>query len=80
MTARLDHLVDCLDVIFKDEAGGVSLHYAIAVFTGPWLAGEPRAGGDARAVRWAALDELGRLPLTPNAETIIAAAARLIGI
>lgn len=53
-------------------------HYVLAVFAGHWRAGVAVASGDARAVTWAAPDDIGMLALTPGTEKIIAKAFRLI--
>jgi mutator protein MutT len=46
-------------------------HYVIAVFRAKWKAGEPRAGGDAKAVRWAKVEELDQLELTPGLGKVV---------
>jgi len=78
VTAELLHLVDIVDAIRRDAAGAVNFHYAIACFTGPWRAGEPKAQSDALAARWASLAELGDLTMTEGTLAVIAKARAIV--
>jgi 8-oxo-dGTP diphosphatase len=71
-------LLDLHEVIRREAAGDVSWHYVIAVHYGVWRSGEPVAGSDCRQARFVELDDLGTMPLTEGAETLIRRAARLI--
>lgn len=78
VTADLTRLVDIDDAIMRDHAGAVIKHFAIACFTGPWLSGEPAARDDALAVRWARLDELDGLAMTPRTADYVRTAWHLL--
>lgn len=73
-------LIAHVDSIDRDAAGQVRFHYTILDFGGLAAGGEPRAGGDARAVRWAALEELAALEVWPEARRIAAAAVVRLGV
>jgi ADP-ribose pyrophosphatase YjhB (NUDIX family) len=60
LDARLRHIIDWAEII--DEAR----HFVIAVFLADWVRGEAIAGGDAKDARWADLEELKKLDLTPG--------------
>jgi 8-oxo-dGTP diphosphatase len=75
VTAELVGLVDCLDIITRDEAGGVAAHFLLAVFCGRWVSGTPVAASDSRAARFVALDGLAAYQLTPGTDDIIRRAA-----
>lgn len=74
LAAALIGIADIHDVIARAGNGRLVAHYLIAVFFGEAGAGEPRAGGDAAAVRFVPLDDLASIPLTTCAERIIRAA------
>jgi ADP-ribose pyrophosphatase YjhB (NUDIX family) len=76
IVAEILGLVDLHEVI-RREGEAVSWHYVIAVFHGIWRDGEPLAASDCRATRFVALDDLGSVPLTDGAETLIRRAAAL---
>lgn len=78
--AEILGLVDVHEIIRREEAGGVSWHYVIAVHYGAWLGGQPMAGSDCREARFVALDDLGSVPLTDGAEALIRRAARLMNV
>ena len=67
-----------LDSIHRDEAGVVQYHYTILDFAGPWVGGEPRAGGDVSAAVFAPFDGLHRFELWTEALRVIAVARRLL--
>jgi 8-oxo-dGTP diphosphatase len=79
VVAELVGLVDILDVITRDVAGGLTAHYLLAVFCGRWLSGEPIAASDSRSARFVALDGLVDYRMTPGAEGMIRRAAALVG-
>lgn len=80
VTAELSHLVGIFDLIRRDAAGNISMHYAIACFTGPWCGGEARPASDAMAVLWVDPRELGQYRFTPNVVDAIGAARRLLSL
>lgn len=71
VAAEIGGLVDLHEVLLRDGEARLSAHYLLAVFWGRWLAGEPRAGSDAAAARFVALDALDAYPLTDGAEALI---------
>ena len=77
VTCEILGLADVHDVIFKDGAGALRLHYVLAVFHGRWISGEPVAASDTRDARFVQLDELGSYRLTDGAERIIREAHKL---
>lgn len=78
MTAQFHGLAGLYDVIRRDAAGQVSLHYVVACYAG--LAGpeDAVAASDAAAVSWADPEALGGYSLAPNMPEAIAAARRLL--
>jgi 8-oxo-dGTP diphosphatase len=79
MTARFTGLLGLYDVIRRDEAGHVSLHYVIACYLGEAGPEQPIAASDAADVRWVDPDQLGGLALAPNIAAAIAKAKELLG-
>ena len=78
LTARFQGLAGLYDVIRRDAAGLVTVHYVIACFAGLAGPGEPTAASDAMAVAWADPDSLGGSALAPNMPAAIAAARALV--
>lgn len=79
MTARFTRLLGLYDVIRRDTAGLVSVHYVIACYLGEAGPEEPVAASDAAAVRWVDPDALGGMALAPNIAAAIASAKELLG-
>ena len=63
--------VDTAEIIGKDPAGRLEMHYVLIVFAGRFLSGDPVAGGDAAETRWVARNELGSLPMTVDTARIV---------
>jgi ADP-ribose pyrophosphatase YjhB (NUDIX family) len=81
VTAKLDQLVDTVDVIRRDPGSGqVLLHYVVACFTGPWIKGEAEAASDAMSVRWTSPDELNGFEFTPGTREAILRARGMVKI
>ena len=78
VTAGPLQLAANVDSIARDETGRVRFHYTIIDFAAAWVAGEPRAGSDVRAVAWAPLDRLAEFDLWSEAIRVIGIAQRLI--
>ncbi len=78
VAADLAKLVDIDDAIMRDAAGRPILHYSIVCFTGHWLKGEAEARDDVTKVKWAALEELDRLDMTPGTADYIRLARQLL--
>jgi ADP-ribose pyrophosphatase YjhB (NUDIX family) len=67
-----------LQAVGQYVTGGPDFEIELAVFTGPWAAGELRAGDDAAEAGWFTPAEATQLPATPGLIDIIARAAGLI--
>jgi 8-oxo-dGTP diphosphatase len=78
IAADLRHLVGLYDLIRRDDAGAIAVHYAIACYAGHWRAGEAMASSDAAAVRWALPEALDGLAFTPNVREAIARGKTLL--
>lgn len=77
LTARFSQLLGLYDVIRKDAAGLLTVHYVIACYLGEAGPGEPRAGSDAMAAQFVDPARLSGLALAPNIAAAIARAATL---
>jgi ADP-ribose pyrophosphatase YjhB (NUDIX family) len=73
----LNGLVDVVDLIFKDEGGGIRHHYVVAELTGEWLYGEARAGTDASEIAWAELAQMQRFLLDERTKAVVTKSAGL---
>ncbi len=80
VAAALDHLVGLFEVIRRDAAGDLAVHFVIACYTGLWTGGEAVAGSDAANVAWADPSQLGQRAFTPGMLDAIAEARRLLGL
>jgi ADP-ribose pyrophosphatase YjhB (NUDIX family) len=78
LTARLTGLVGLYEVIRRNPAGDISLHYVIACFLGHAGPGEPVAASDAAAAEWADPEKLGSYALAPNIADAVAKAKELL--
>jgi 8-oxo-dGTP diphosphatase len=78
VAADLVKLVDIDDAIMRDKAGWPIAHYSIVCFTGHWLKGEAEARDDVTNVRWAEVEELDRLDMTPGTAAYIRQAWQLL--
>ncbi|MBT9382340.1 NUDIX hydrolase [Pseudooceanicola sp. CBS1P-1] len=58
ITARADDVLDVLDILDRDEDGGLRFHYVLIAVRCAWQAGTPVAGDDALQARWVRLAEL----------------------
>ena len=72
VAAEIADMVDLVEIIRNDEYGQLDRHFVVAVFAARWVSGEPRAGDDAMAVRWATLDDLDHIALTDGTREVIA--------
>ncbi len=71
LTVEVLGLVDVVDAITGDAAGGVEYHYTLLDVVAESSSGEPRAGGDADAVAWFSLEDLPALGLWSETERVI---------
>lgn len=71
VTARLDRLIECQDIIHRDEQGTVIFHYVISVFLCHWQHGEAVAATDVSDVMWAQACDLDSLNMTHGTAKLI---------
>jgi 8-oxo-dGTP diphosphatase len=73
LTVLLHGLVGFVDRIVRDAVGRVQYHYVLLDFLATPCDGQghARAGSDAQAIRWAAVEELGALDVTEGLEVMI---------
>jgi len=72
------HLAGHVDSIHRDAEGRIAYHYTILDFCARYIEGEPRAGGDAAALVWAAYAHLENYNLWREARRIISASLTLL--
>ena len=68
-------VVAVVDLIERDAAGEVNVHYTLIDLLAEWRSGEAVAGDDATEVAWTTLDDLQRYKLWSETERIIRLAA-----
>ena len=78
MTAEFRGLLGVYDVIRRDAAGLLTVHYVIASYIGVAGPGDPVAASDAAAVTWADPDRLGGFTLAPNMADAITSARKIL--
>lgn len=78
MTAAFTGLLGVYDVIRRDDAGRLTVHYVIASYIGVAGPEEPVAASDAAAVTWADPDRLGGFTLAPNMADAIVTARKIL--
>ena len=71
VTARLDRLIECQDIIHRDAQGRVTFHYVISVFLCHWQHGEAIAATDVSDVMWAQTSDLDSLDMTHGTAQLI---------
>lgn len=71
VTARLDRLIECQDIIHRDAKGSVVFHYVISVFLCHWQQGEAIAATDVSEVMWVQASELDNLQMTHGTADLI---------
>ena len=71
VTARLDRLIECQDIIHRDEQNTVIFHYVISVFLCHWQHGEAVAATDVSDVMWAQACDLDNLNMTHGTAELI---------
>lgn len=78
--AALIGLVDVVDALFtrRERADEVWGHYVLIDYAARWIAGEPRAGDDAREARFFTPAELQALDLWPETLRVIALARQVL--
>ncbi len=76
VTIAIDGLVDVVDAIIPD-GDRIRTHYTLVDFYGHWISGEPVAGDDAAAVKWAPYNTLTDYGLWSETMRIIDASRKL---
>jgi ADP-ribose pyrophosphatase YjhB (NUDIX family) len=71
VVARLERLIDCMDIIHHNDDDTVAFHYIISVFLGRWVSGEAVAASDASDVLWADASDLEQLTMTHGTADLI---------
>lgn len=71
VTARLDRLIECQDIIHRDTQDTVIFHYVISVFLCHWQDGEALAASDVSDVMWASATDLDGLKMTHGTADLI---------
>lgn len=74
LEVEVTQLLDVVDSITRDPAGGVAYHYILVDFLAEWRAGEPRAGDDAAEAIWADPRDLDGYQLWDQTARVIALA------
>jgi len=74
---RLIGLVDVVDYLERDDAGGVRYQYTLVDWTAEWTAGEPTPGGDVAGAEWAHFADLERYEMWSETRRIIEKSAGL---
>lgn len=71
VTARLDRLIECQDIIHRDAQDTIVFHYVISVFLCHWQHGEAVAASDVSDVMWASVSDLEGLKMTHGTANLI---------
>jgi len=77
LAVRVGPVVEIIERLLRDEQGRVEYHYVLIDFVCSSPPQEPRAADDAADARWAPLDSLEGLGLTPDTRRVILKAARM---
>lgn len=78
VTAEIVSVLSPTEIIVRDDSGRARHHYVVHPHAALWTGGEPLAGPEALAVRWASPAEIADLPTTPGlGGTLTEAFARL---
>ena len=73
VTARVERVLDAIDIIHRGEDGEIAFHYLISCFLCRWEAGDPVASVDVSDARWVHPDEFASLTMTPGTADFIRA-------
>ena len=71
VTARVDRLIECQDIIHRDAQDNVVFHYVVSVFLCHWQQGEAVAETDVSEVMWAQISDLDHLQMTQGTAELI---------
>jgi 8-oxo-dGTP diphosphatase len=70
-------LVDVVDFIERDDAGGVRFHYTLVDLSAEWRSGQPMPASDVAAAEWADPTDLDRYEMWSETRRIIEKSASL---
>ncbi len=76
--ARIVGLIDVVDGITRDAAGGIRYHYTLVDFAAVWLAGAARPASDVSEIRWTRTADIDSLAMWPETRRVIAEAGTLL--
>jgi 8-oxo-dGTP diphosphatase len=77
LEVEIEHLIDVVDSVTRDESGAIVRHYVLVDFTARRVSGELCAGSDAAAARWVPYAAVADYPLWTETRRIIDTSARL---
>lgn len=77
LEVRVGPLVDIVDAIFPDGTGRIKYHYTLLDYRCEWVAGEARAGSDAKAVRWIPFTKIDSIKTWEKTRKLIQKSARM---
>ena len=72
VVAEFTRTLEVFDMIRRDTAGAVLVHYVLVVMEGRYLSGEPRAGDDALDVAWMSAKMIARVPCSSETARLAA--------
>jgi ADP-ribose pyrophosphatase YjhB (NUDIX family) len=70
-------LIDVVDAFGKHPDGNLRTQWTLVDFRADWIAGEPRAGGDAAEAKWVSITEIEAYNLWSETVRIIRAGAAM---
>jgi len=71
LTIRVGRLLDVIDSISRNVAGGIEFHYTLVDYDADWVAGEAAAADDVTDVTWAHPDDLTQFDLWDETVRVI---------
>lgn len=64
-------IADVVDLMDRDETGGLRFHYTVVDFAAVWRSGRIRAGDDAVDAAWVTIEEFADYGVTPLVRQVI---------
>jgi 8-oxo-dGTP diphosphatase len=72
VAAEFDRALDVFEVIRRDAAGSLQMHFVLVAMAGRFLSGEPRAGDDALDAAWMSAKMIARVPCSSETARLAA--------
>jgi 8-oxo-dGTP diphosphatase len=72
VVAEFTRPLDAFEVIRRDEAGAVAVHFVLVAMQGRFVSGEPRAGDDALDAAWMSAKMIARVPCSSETARLAA--------